>query len=239
MRRATQQRSGSSPTWPPARYPLTLGPSRLADSVTVTAARGELPISRSIQSVTLLSDEDQQMSPALTLDDFLRRVPGFTLFRRTSSLVAHPTAQGVSLRGVGPSGASRSLVLADGIPLNDPFGGWVYWSRVPRLSIDRTEILRGGASELYGTDALGGVIQVFRRTPASQDTKPRGLSRKSPDQRLCFPNLAPIRPARRCAERRRVPHRRLHSGSPAGKGSCGHRLPQQASCPGGTVGLSV
>jgi outer membrane receptor protein involved in Fe transport len=147
---------------------IRLGPSRLADSVTVTATRGELPISRSTQSVTLLSDEDQQMSPALTLDDFLRRVPGFTLFRRTSSLVAHPTAQGVSLRGVGPSGASRSLVLADGIPLNDPFGGWVYWSRVPRLSIDRTEILRGGASELYGTDALGGVIQVFRRAPASR-----------------------------------------------------------------------
>ena len=78
------------------------------------------------------------MSPALTLDDFLRRVPGFTLFRRTSSLVAHPTAQGVSLRGVGPSGASRSLVLADGIPLNDPFGGWVYWSRVP-APLDRSD----------------------------------------------------------------------------------------------------
>src|SRR5262249_53166944 len=94
---------------------IRLAPLRLADSVTVTATRGQLPLPRSTQSVTLLSAEDQEMSPALTLDDFLRRVPGFTLFRRTSSLVSHPTAQGVSLRGVGPSGASRSLVLADGI----------------------------------------------------------------------------------------------------------------------------
>ena len=56
---------------------------------------------------------------------------GFTLFRRSSSLVANPTTQGVSLRGTGSSGASRTLVLWDGIPLNDPFGGWVYWDRVP------------------------------------------------------------------------------------------------------------
>ena len=150
--------------------PITveLRPSRLADSVTVTASRTEIPASRSTQSVFLLPREDQETTPALSLDDYLRRVPGFTLFRRSSSFVANPTSQGVSLRGVGPSGASRSLVLADGIPLTDPFGGWVYWGRVPRAALDRVEILRGGASELYGTDALGGVIQLFRRQPAAR-----------------------------------------------------------------------
>ncbi len=153
---------------------VTLHPSRLADSVTVVASRTQLPMSRSTQSVLLLSREQQQMSPAQTLDDYLRRVPGFTLFRRSSSLVAHPTSQGVSMRGVGPSGASRSLVLADAVPLNDPFGGWVYWSRLPRIAIDHAEILRGGASELYGTDALGGVIQLFRRTPASKTLEIEG-----------------------------------------------------------------
>ena len=66
------------------------------------------------------------------LDDALRFVPGFTLFRRTGSRVANPTAQGVTLRGLGGSGASRALVLDDGMPMNDPFGGWVYWGRVPR-----------------------------------------------------------------------------------------------------------
>ena len=53
-----------------------------------------------------------------------------------SSLSSHPTAQGVSLRGIGPSGVSRTLVLVDGMPFNDPFGGWVYWTRVPMESVE-------------------------------------------------------------------------------------------------------
>jgi outer membrane receptor protein involved in Fe transport len=57
-------------------------------------------------------------------------------------------------------------VLADGLPLNDPFGGWVYWARVPRQAIERLEVLRGGASDLYGSGALGGVVQLVTR-PAS------------------------------------------------------------------------
>ena len=63
----------------------------------------------------------------------------------------------MTLRGVSGSGASRTLVLADGVPLNDPFGSWVYWNRVPLAAIDRVEVVRGGAGDLYGADALGGV----------------------------------------------------------------------------------
>jgi outer membrane receptor for ferrienterochelin and colicin len=93
-------------------------------------------------SISVLTDETIEQSPALMADDVLRQVPTFSLFRRTSSLVAQPTTQGVSLRGIGPSGQSRTLVLLDGIPFNDPFGGWVYWSRVPLASVDRVEITR-------------------------------------------------------------------------------------------------
>ena len=95
-------------------------------------------------------------------------MPGFSLFRRTDSRTANPTAQGVSLRGLGASGASRALVLADGIPLNDPFGGWVYWDRVPREEISSIEAASGGASHLYGSDALGGVLNILRK-PVHQD----------------------------------------------------------------------
>src|SRR5581483_2104297 len=105
---------------------------------------------------------------ALTVDDMLRQVPGFSLLRRSGSRTANPTSQGVSLRGLGASGASRALVLADGFPLNDPFGGWVYWDRVPRADISRIEIASGGASHLYGSDALGGVVNIFRK-PLNQD----------------------------------------------------------------------
>ncbi len=91
--------------------------------------------------------------------------PTFSLFRRTSSLSAHPTAQGVSLRSIGPSGVSRSLVLIDGVPFNDPFGGWVYWTRVPLESVERIEMIDGASSSIWGNYALGGVINVVTARP--------------------------------------------------------------------------
>ena len=103
-------------------------------------------------------------SGSLVVDDMLRQVPGFSTFRRSSSLFANPTSQGVSLRGVGASATSRSIVLLDGIPMNDPFGGWVYWARVPREAIETMEISNGGASDLYGGGALGGVVNLTTRT---------------------------------------------------------------------------
>jgi iron complex outermembrane receptor protein len=115
----------------------------VADEVTVTATRTERRLADIAASVVVLSSEELKSTAAGTIDDALRQVPGFSLFRRSGSRFANPTTQGVSLRGLGASGASRALVLADGIPLNDPFGGWVYWGRVPRLSLGRVEVLRG------------------------------------------------------------------------------------------------
>ncbi len=83
--------------------------------------------------------------PGVNLDDRLRDIPGFSMFRRSSSLVAHPPRR-EALRGIGSSGASRTLVLWDGIPLNDPFGGWVYWTRVAPEELERVEISRGAST---------------------------------------------------------------------------------------------
>ena len=135
------------------------------DEIVVTASRVEQRAGEIPAHVTVLDREDVERSPARTLDDVLRQVPGFSLFRRSGSVVAHPTAQGVSLRGIGPSGGSRTLVLVDGVPLNDPFGGWVAWSRVPLASVDRVEVVRGGGANLWGSSALGGVIQVLTASP--------------------------------------------------------------------------
>ena len=104
-------------------------------------------------------------SPTITIDDKLRQVPGFALFRRSGSQAANPTSQGVSLRGVGASGASRTLVFADSIPMNDPFGGWVYWARVPVETIESVDVVEGGASDLYGSTALGGIINTRMQKP--------------------------------------------------------------------------
>jgi outer membrane receptor protein involved in Fe transport len=135
------------------------------DTIVVTAGRREEALREVAAHVTVLGREEIAQSATLSVDDLLRQVPGFSLFRRSSGLVAHPTSQGVSLRGIGPSGASRTLVLLDGVPLNDPFGGWVQWTRVPRESLDRIEIVRGGGSDLWGSSALGGVIQLLTAPP--------------------------------------------------------------------------
>jgi len=101
----------------------------------------------------------------LTLDDALRGAAGFSLFRRQSSLVAHPTTQGASLRGVVPGGTSRTLVLVDGVPVNDPFGGWIYWSRFPAGVIDRVSLAPGGHVGPFGSPGLGGVIEIDTLAP--------------------------------------------------------------------------
>jgi iron complex outermembrane recepter protein len=158
--------------WPASALAETLASSPAADlpgtpvrldPVVVSAGRVEQRLQDVPANVTVITREDIERSPARTVDDLLRQIPGFSLFRRSSSLVAQPTTQGVSLRGIGPSGVSRTLVLLDDVPLNDPFGGWVYWSRVPLESIERIEVVRGGGSALYGNYALGGVINIITR----------------------------------------------------------------------------
>lgn len=139
----------------------------LHTEVVVTASRKEQPLRDASSMATVISADQLDESPAFLLDQKLRRVPGFSLFRRSSSLIAHPTTQGVSLRGIGPSGTSRSLVLWNGIPLNDPFGGWVYWNRIPISALERVEFVRGASSQLYGSSAMGGVIQLL--TPVQRN----------------------------------------------------------------------
>ena len=144
---------------------VTLEPAPLFEAVNVTSSRGEVARVDPTSTVTVMSSNDLLTSAPMTIDDALKAIPGFTLFRRTSSRNANPTAQGVALRGIGGSSPSRSLVLADGMPLNDAFGGWVFWDKVPQAAIDRIEVNRGSGSDLYGADALGGVIQLLTVRP--------------------------------------------------------------------------
>ena len=143
---------------------FVLKPADVSEQVTVTATRTDTRLDETAASIVVLGQKELETTAALTLDDSLRQVPGFSLFRRSGSRTANPTTQGVSLRGLGASGASRAVVLADGIPLNDPFGGWVYWDRVPRVSVAEVEVLCGSASQLYGSGALGGVVNIVTKT---------------------------------------------------------------------------
>src|SRR3954447_2657552 len=129
------------------------------DRVTVEADRIPDAEAGAPFSITTLDAEDLRGAPELRLDDILRaRVSGFSLFRRNSSRTANPTTQGVTLRNFGPSGAGRTLVLLDGIPLNDPFAGYVLWSEVPASALGSAVVISGGGAGLFGNQALAGTI---------------------------------------------------------------------------------
>jgi outer membrane receptor protein involved in Fe transport len=161
---------------------LVVVPAAILETVTVTPARTEQKVADIPASINVVTGEEMQESPALIADDALRQVASFSLFRRTSSIAAQPTTQGVSLRGIGPSGQSRTLVMLDGIPFNDPFGGWVYWTRVPMESVDRVEITEDASSSVYGNIAMGGVINIITAHPTRRtvELKPQYGNDNSP-----------------------------------------------------------
>ena len=137
---------------------IFLLPAPVTESVVVTGERA--PVwGDSTTGATILSNQEIQSIPALTTDEAIRVVSGLSLFRRSSSRASNPTTHGVTMRGLSASGASRGLVLMDGVPLNEGFGGWVTWTRVPPGAISRVEIERGAKADALGSDAVGGVVR--------------------------------------------------------------------------------
>ena len=133
--------------------------------IVVSATRSPEPLARVPAAATVLTREQIERTPfreGHQADDLLRYVPDVQP-SNLSSRYNHPTAQAVSLRGLGNR---RALVLLDGVPLNDGFGGWINWGMVPN-TIERIEVVPGGGSNLYGTWAMGGVIHLVTEKPGA------------------------------------------------------------------------
>jgi outer membrane receptor protein involved in Fe transport len=111
------------------------------------------------------TQQQLRLTDPRTIDELLAREPSFSLYRRQSSLFGNPTSAGVSLRNSGATAASRTLVLLDGIPQNDPFGGWVYWARHDPAALDSIRIVTSARAALWGNQSPAGVIQMTARTP--------------------------------------------------------------------------
>jgi hypothetical protein len=105
---------------------IQLDPAAATQQVTVTAYRAPLGTLESPANTRALSESALSTTASITIDGQVRQLPGVELFRRSSSLVANPTSQGISLRGLGSTSASRTLVTEDDVPLNDPIGGWIH-----------------------------------------------------------------------------------------------------------------
>lgn len=140
--------------------PENLSPPREADpiEVVVSATRSEIPKEEEASAVTIISGEDLQRVQESSVADALRTVPSTDVVR--SGGPGGNTS--VFLRGANPE---HTLVLIDGIEVNNP----VTPSRVfnfadlASINIDRIEILRGPQSTLYGSDAMGGVINIITK----------------------------------------------------------------------------
>lgn len=130
-------------------------------SITVTFERTR--VGQNGKSEVQLSRMDLQETAAPLIDDKLRQTAGFSTFRRNSGRQANPTTQGVSLRGIGASGASRAIVNDEDIAVNDPFGGWVQWNRIIPIAVRSIDVERGGSSGTEGSGAISGAVTIRPR----------------------------------------------------------------------------
>ena len=139
------------------------GEATKIEEVVVTAPRIKSPADDVPASITVISREDIKASPFEKVDDILRETAGVNVnYHYAMNIVAGNRP--VNLRGTGGYG-ERTLVLVDGIPQNNPYNGWVEWSQIPKEAIERIEVMRGPASALYGSNAMGGVINIVTKKP--------------------------------------------------------------------------
>lgn len=103
------------------------------------------------------------------IEDVLRDVAGFQQFRRSDSRSANPTAQGATLRALGGNATSRALVLLDGVPIADPFFGYIPFNSIQPAALREIRVTRGGGAGPFGAGALAGTIELESAGPATLD----------------------------------------------------------------------
>ncbi|HZG07486.1 MAG TPA: TonB-dependent receptor [Allosphingosinicella sp.] len=120
------------------------------------------------------------------MEEVLRDVPGFQLFRRSDARSANPTSQGATLRALGGNASSRALLILDGVPQTDPFGGWISWPAYDPRRLGEARVTRGGGSGANGPGALAGTIELESAGPEALQGLGAGLSYGSRDSLDAF-----------------------------------------------------
>lgn len=145
---------------------MLLFPFILQASDIVVTGRGlpEAPGDAAYDIVTI-DRERLTGSASGRLEDVLRDVAGLQQFRRSDARSANPTSQGITLRGLGGNAASRALLILDGVPQADPFGGWVAFPAYAPDRLGRVRVTRGGGSGVFGPGALAGTVELESAGP--------------------------------------------------------------------------
>jgi outer membrane cobalamin receptor len=149
----------------PVTVNIAMRVSAVTETLVVSAAQIDQPLSRTADSVTVISGRELDSRQITSLGDALSTVPGFTVARNGGP---------GTLTSLFPRGGESdfTLVLVDGIRANS-FGGGLDLSQVPLADIDRIEVVRGPQSAIHGADAIGGVVQVITRNGGSPTASAR------------------------------------------------------------------
>ena len=138
-----------------------------ADVVVVGRGLAARPGDKAFDVVTIDAARIQQ-NASNRLESVLADVAGLQQFRRSDSRSANPTSQGISLRGIGGNASSRALLVLDGVPQADPFGGWVPFPAYATDRIGLIRVTRGGGSGYFGAGALAGTVEIESAGPSGQ-----------------------------------------------------------------------
>jgi outer membrane cobalamin receptor len=142
----------------------TVAPSPL-EAVVVSATRSEQRVESLPSPVKVIGSPEIKASTASSVQDLLRSIPGFTLRDYQSGLISGPSQSIATFRGLGGSSAGRVLILLDGVPIGDPFSGFLDWGRIPVPMLASAEVIRGGGSIIWGSRALAGVVNLRTISP--------------------------------------------------------------------------
>lgn len=137
-------------------------PVYIAAPIVVTSSRFEEPLGGQSANLTVITRKEIEQNPSATLPEILADYAGIGVSDLFGNNASNST---VDLRGFGAAAGQNTLILIDGRRLNDIDLSGVVWSALPLAAIERVEIIRGGASVLYGAGAVGGVINIITRSP--------------------------------------------------------------------------
>ncbi len=148
---------------PDGAFAQASGDEVALEEVVVTGSRIKRSDTSSISPISVLSAEDLSVSGNLTLENFVQDMPAVNGGDYGTGVNNPPTGlASVSLRGLGPN---RTLVLVNGKRFaSASTGGYVDLNTIPTAIVDRIEVLRDGASTVYGTDAIAGVVNIITKT---------------------------------------------------------------------------
>lgn len=140
------------------------------ETVTVSAGKGST-LEEMDMSTTVISREQVQQAPETTIEQIVNKIPGVFSPQQPSGQL-HPTAQVFSIRGFGTTTNTNTLLMVDGLPVGDPYFRTTDWTKIPKDSIERIEVIRGGgATSMWGNMAMGGIVNVVTREPAPDEKR--------------------------------------------------------------------